>query len=568
MPDTQSDRLAHIRSHLEKKSKTELVALLLDLIREMDEPTRQRFWSHLAPPGVATADLRYPSPEDFLSELDDFAEAVEEGEFFDEEAGEYYSDDSDYQYYHDQDYDPDDHEGVAALRGFFAETDSYFQAGRYAVTAPAYERLLDIAAGDPYDTLGVSSLFEFLPHEEQEIVTRFLLSLRETRPQAEFFSQALSFLARHDQPYKNQTEKFLTLIDSQARAALCVFLENWADDLEKAQQPTPTPTSGLPLNLRLLLRFYAEASQPDAARALWIRFRRHYPSLYVPLLADREAAQDWQALLVYGREALELAESPRPPYYFRGEWPLPDQLTVRGQLARACTATGEPVRAFDLYRPAFDTAPSFATYAEARRLALGVGLEQAKAFTEEVIAKLSRQGAAQRYLLCQIYLSEGDFDQAFALVSGLTGYQGMEETKLVAKAHLLAALGPQADPRMGPNLQDLYAKIEKGEKEPARFLRDAYPLPAGLSRQTALDRAEGIYRRLMQAHIDNGRKTYATAAYYCALLGEIAACEGRLAAFADWYADFMDAYKRFRALRAEMDAKVGPLLRNQGQRGR
>ena len=67
----------------------------------------------------------------------------------------------------------------------------------------------------------------------------------------------------------------------------------------------------------------------------------------------------------------------------------------------------------------------------------------------------------------------------------------------------------------------------------------------------------------MQAHIDNGRKTYATGAYYCALLGEIALLEGRLVAFRQWYEDYMQAYKRFRALRAEIDKKAGLVLRSQ-----
>jgi len=144
----------------------------------------------------------------------------------------------------------------------------------------------------------------------------------------------------------------------------------------------------------------------------------------------------------------------------------------------------------------------------------------------------------------------------------LTGYQGMEESKLVAKAHLLAALGPEPDERMGSNLRDLYAIVKLGEKEPQRFLRDALPQTPAISRANALERSEAIYRRLMQAHIDNGRKTYATSAYYCALLGEIASHEGRLAAFRQWYEGFIEGYKRFRALRAEMDKKVGPVLRN------
>ena len=136
-----SDRLAHIRAYLEKKTKPELVALLLDLVQGMDEPTRQRFWEHLAPPGMATADLRYPSAEDFLAELEAFAEEVSEGEYYDEEAATYYGEDNYNEY---DDYDPDDHAGVKALRAFFHEADSYFDAGQFAVAAEAYDRLLDL----------------------------------------------------------------------------------------------------------------------------------------------------------------------------------------------------------------------------------------------------------------------------------------------------------------------------------------------------------------------------------------------------------------------------------------
>lgn len=128
---------------------------------------------------------------------------------------------------------------------------------------------------------------------------------------------------------------------------------------------------------------------------------------------------------------------------------------------------------------------------------------------------------------------------------------------------LLAALGPEPDERMGSNLRDLYAKVTQGEKESQAFLRDALPQTPAVARALALERTEAIYRRLMQAHIDNGRKTYATSAYYCAWLGEIAKYEGRLAAFQQWYEDYMQAYKRFRALRAEMDRKVGLVLRSQ-----
>ena len=93
---------------MEKKNKSELVALLLDLVQGMDEPNRQRFWEQLAPPGMATADLRYPSPEDFLAELEAFAEEVSEGKYYDEEAAEYYGEDNYSEYGDLNEYDPDD----------------------------------------------------------------------------------------------------------------------------------------------------------------------------------------------------------------------------------------------------------------------------------------------------------------------------------------------------------------------------------------------------------------------------------------------------------------------------
>ena len=83
MPDQKNNdpnQMDRIRTYLETKSKDGLVTLLLNLVQSMDEPTRQQFWDHLAPPGMATADLRYPSADDFLKELTEFHDAVIEGE--------------------------------------------------------------------------------------------------------------------------------------------------------------------------------------------------------------------------------------------------------------------------------------------------------------------------------------------------------------------------------------------------------------------------------------------------------------------------------------------------------
>ena len=552
---TTPARIAHIRAYLEMKSQQELVILLLDLVQDMDEPTRQRFWERLAPPGMATADLRYPSAEDFLAELEDFTDDVSEGKYYDEEAATYYSEDD---YNESEAYDPNDHIGLKALRAFFHEANSYFDASQFDIARQAYDMLLDLVLGDTDDTLGVPDPLEILAQDPRQVVSRYWIALQSSQPQVDFFTQALNFLSVHEHP--SDVERFLEFVGSENQPALQAHLEAWAD--QHAQQNGLTSFYGLAFPLRLLLRFYQQSDRTEDIRTLWIRFRHLYPACYTSLLADREAAGDWLAVLNYAQEALEIATQPRPSYSMRGSWERPDKLTLRKYLARAYSATGDSVKAFELYLPAFDETPSFDTYYQARQLADAISAEKGQVFTNQVMDRLNQQVERQRYLLCQVLLSESRFDEAYLLVEKLSGYHGMEESKLVAKAHLLAALGPAANERMGSNLRDLYSKVEQGEKEPLRFLRDTLPQMSAPQRSIALERTETIYRRLMQAHLDNGRKTYATGAYYCALLAEIAVHEGRLAAFRHWYDSFMEGYKRFRAVRAEMDLKVGPVLRS------
>lgn len=548
------DRLVHIRAHLEKKNKQELIALLLDLVREMDEPTRQRFWQHLAPPGMATADLRYPSAKDFLSELESFIDAVAEGDYYDEEAESYDEDDNFYGY---DEYDPEDHKAIQALNGFFYEAGSYFDSGQFDVAAQAYQMLLDLALDDTFETLGLSTPMGYVEQDEREAVRRYFIALQASCSQDEFYDQALSFLARHEN--QADVDHFLELVGDEY-PALQEYIEAWAE--KHLENKLSTPMDGLAFQLRMLLHLYEQDKRLADTRSMWGKFRHMYPACYAPLLADRQDAGDWKSVLLYAQEALTVARSSNSAYYFRDNWVIPDKLTLRGYLARAYSALGDTVKAFEAYRPAVTEVPSFETYAQARRLANAISSQKGMEFTREAIRHLHQKEDLHRYLLCQVYLSENQFDDAYALVASLTGYQELQVSKLVAKAHLLAAFGPSPDERMESNLRDLYARVEQGENETLCFLRDALPQMPAVLREVAIERTENIYHRLMQTHIDNGRKTYATGAYYCAMLGEIALHEGRLAAFRQWHEKYMEAYKRFRAVRAEMDMKVSPIIRS------
>ena len=62
----------------------------------------------------------------------------------------------------------------------------------------------------------------------------------------------------------------------------------------------------------------------------------------------------------------------------------------------------------------------------------------------------------------------------------------------------------------------------------------------------------------MQARIDaRGRGNYAVAAGYAAVLREIYAHQDRSDEFDRWYAELMETYRRFRALKDEFRRRLG-----------
>ena len=141
--------MTQIRQYLTDKSVDELVDLLMDLLQQMDEATRRRFWEQLAPSGLATADLRYPSPEAFLADVETFFAAAAIGEYYDEEAAEYFGEDPADRDYHVQrgyidEYDITYHIRMSKLKGLLEAAGSYYEAGRFDVAADAYEQLLGL----------------------------------------------------------------------------------------------------------------------------------------------------------------------------------------------------------------------------------------------------------------------------------------------------------------------------------------------------------------------------------------------------------------------------------------
>ncbi|MGB0384894.1 MAG: hypothetical protein ACPGWR_08740 [Ardenticatenaceae bacterium] len=545
---------AVIRAHLDGKSVVELTDLLGNLLQGADERMVAGFWDEMALPTLDTAELLYDSPESFLGELKEFAEDVQECKYFDLEIQEQYDLYHHYDHHEEDDgFDTDSHEGVRLLRWFLKEADCYFQARRYDVVSQAYGILQHVIFADSYELLGINDLFEVLEPSEKVFVQRYLVSLRQSHAKRAFYDKALDFLSWRDAFTRQYTPYFFELVGDE-QETLAAYLEEWADQLE-ARRPL---LRDAPLRLRLLMDFYLENKQPEKVLAVQHRFRRSYLGIFVPLLAMCEAAQDWQTLIDYGQELLPLMPSKLRRYHRD----VVNLDVVRTQMAKAYEGLGQAEEAFAIYHPIFEQDKIFEHYALAQRFATAISPQRGEAFSSETITELEKQLPAGRYMLCEIYLSRGDFEKAYRLVEQLTRYTNLEEMKLVAKAHLIFGLGKEITPKMGHYLQDLYRKVQEGNKEAVRFLRDHLPSDASFGgtqaypRELAIQRAETLYRRIMQMHIDNGRKTYAVAAYYCALLAEIAKHEGKGSEFKDFYDDLLARYPRHRALRRELTVRV------------
>lgn len=193
-----TNTLTRIRQHLTGKPAGELVDLLMDLLQQVDETTRRRFWEQLAPSGLATADLRYPSPETFLAEVKRFVNAAAAGEYYDEAADYYGEDPADRSYHVEQGYieayDIEYHSGMSTLKTLLAETGSYNEAGRFDIAADAYEQLLGLLLPDRgYELFGVDSPLIELGFNDDQLVEGFFVALRQASAEPEMLKSNRCF---------------------------------------------------------------------------------------------------------------------------------------------------------------------------------------------------------------------------------------------------------------------------------------------------------------------------------------------------------------------------------------
>jgi hypothetical protein len=570
----EKDVLSRIRGYLADKPANELVDLLVDLLQEVDEAIRRRFWERLVPPGLATADLRYPSPQAFQAEVAAFVDAAAAGAYYDDEAAEYYGQDPVDRSYHIErghidEYDLEVHPGMPKLKELLEAAVAYDEAGRFEVAAAAYAQLLGLLLPDRgYDLFGVDNPLLELGLYGQQLDERLFLALRRASAlaPARYAARAVTFLETRSDSWQDLSRYLIQACreDDGRDFGLAVwrYLERRVQELEPPSVPE-AKWPATPFPLKLLIRLIRALDGPAATIDLCTRFRCDYPDLYMPLLEGCVARGDWSEVLHFGEETLALP--PRPSEY---RYVGPDQLpnldidVVRERMAVAQEGLGDLPAAFAHRRAVFEQDPWFEHYQSTLEVARRIGESEAREYTAQVIAGL-RSDAGQRPLLCQVHLYDGDYASAFDVVQGVRGYRALDALKLVAKAHLLAALnGQQTEGKYLPAVKTSVERDDTSD-EYVQFLRDHLPLPDLTPERRAdhIRRAEHLYTAILGTHIAAGSKRYGTAAYYCALLAEIAVHMGRVETFEAWYEDLLARHRRKYSLRGVLDAEVQPVLR-------
>jgi uncharacterized Zn finger protein len=526
-------------------SRRKLLDLIGEFVARLDPLTERQFLARFRPVEEPPVAALAPDAEDFLAEIDNFVADCQARRFYEEEEVWAWEED------HTGSYEPS-LEAFDILDDFFRRTDRYHEAGEHAVAAAAYEKLFGVIWGNTREWFGFEEISGWPDTDVEAAVGRYLRSLGQTCSPAEYVARAEERLSWHHQGH------LVTESTPEQLAALEAHLTRQLAELTE-------PATYEPMPVHLLRGIYQRQARTADDLALCRRLCRQYPVLFAPLLDHAEASRDWDQTVALAREALALANT-----WTDQQWP--QNLTrpvLERRLSQALEQQGDLAGALAAAQSAFRAQPGFADYRRLSALAGKIGSECRGQVVQEAIAFLQEKVAAHKptyygygydwslpeaELLAQLLLAEGRHAAAYDLASSQRGVTQNSLLQLVGGFYLSVGWGEK--PATGSEVERLLA----ADTPQATFLRDLKPAPFdGAARLQALTQAVECYRRLAQTHIDGrDRLNYAAAAGYAAVLREIYTRQGRRAEFDRWYAELMETYRRFRALKDEFQRRLGP----------
>ncbi len=158
------------------------------------------------------------------------------------------------------------------------------------------------------------------------------------------------------------------------------------------------------------------------------------------------------------------------------------------------------------------------------------------------------------HIVMALRLEDGQLDWGMEEVYKCRHDGDLEKVKLVNKYMLMSA-GIEADNYK--EINEYMARIKQGDTISSKLVLQI-ELRNSFAQNDLLQKVTDCLKQIINIHIlAKSRDRYRVAAYYCVLLKEIYSYLQQPAKFQDYYTDLKNKYYRYRALKDELQKKLG-----------
>lgn len=379
------------------------------------------------------------------------------------------------------------------------------RSGRHTEAAKAYRTLLGLLkeAGETTDILGNhgapedSVSLDFA--QVIEAYTRSLLASRTSRSVDEVITEILPVAKKHR--YAGGFMGLARALAAEGRERLKARLSEAVEAGLKTDRP------GCPDEVEGLIALARVRKNQSEVLSLKERFASRNAIYLKEVLTHYERKGDWDRVA-------RLAQVGVHHFGHHGEFAK--------ALIKAREALGDRSAAQEAQIAHFLEVPSASEFAALKRRS------EALSNWDTVFDRLLRTSAAPPPdkwhppgLRAQLLLAEGREHEVLDGIEGRQGRMDFDEIKFVAK-YAVARLSEGVELTRFKKLRELQGRLKRDKEELYDWLRLILRRPGTLSRAEYAHLAGGMYRRLVDLHLNSGKPSRAApAAHYCAIVAEL-----------------------------------------------
>ncbi|MBI3015169.1 MAG: hypothetical protein HYY65_08960 [Candidatus Tectomicrobia bacterium] len=408
------------------------------------------------------------------------------------------------------------------------------RSGRHTEAAEAYRKLLGLLkeAGQTTDILGNHGApQDSIDLDFSKVIEAYARSLLAS-PSGQSVDEVITEVLPVAKKYR-YVEGFTGLagaLDVQGRERLKERLSRAVEEGLKADRPyCPDEVEGLIALARV-------GKNQTEVLALKERFASRNAVYLREVLSHYERKKDWNGVA-------RLAQMGVKHFGHHGEFAK--------ALIKAREALGDPSAAQEAQIAHFLQEPGAAEFAALRRRS------EALSNWDAVFEKLLRASAS--WLKTQLLLAEGKEREVLEGAVGRQSRMDLDGIKLVAK-YAVARLSEGVDLAGFKKLEELQKRLTRDKDESYDWLRLIFQKPGTLTRGEYASLAGGMYRRLVDVHLNSGKSSRAApAAHYCAIVAELSRLLDEPGLWADLLGHLKQLHGKKRLIWEKLKAEGCPL---------